>query len=461
MSTDKFQVISPVDGSVYAERELADDNEVQRVLEQAREAFELWKQTSLAERKAICLRTITYFQNNANQIAEEITWQMGRPIQYSPFEIKNGLKERAEYMINIAEQALADVKVEDLAGCSRFIRKEPIGAVLVLAPWNYPYLTAVNSIIPAIMAGNVVILKMSDQTPLCAERFAAAFKAAGMPDGVFQYLHISHHQVANVISDKRINYVAFTGSVEGGQAIQKAVGERFLTAGLELGGKDPAYVRPDADIQYAAENLVDGAFFNSGQSCCGVERIYVHEQVADDFIKRFVEITKSYVLGNPTHKETTIGPMVRTSAAALAQKQLDKAISMGAITMIDEGHFPKMEFPYFAPQVLTRVTHDMEIMKEESFAPVVGIMVVNSDDEAVRLMNDSRYGLTASVWTANVDEAIKIGNKINTGTWYMNRCDYLDPALAWTGIKDSGKGCTLSALGYDQITRPKSFYLKH
>ncbi len=461
MSTDKFQVISPVDGSVYVERELADNSLVQSVIEQSHKAFKLWKQTSLAERKAICIKAITYFQNNADQIAEEITWQMGRPIQYSPFEIKNGMKERAQHMIHIAEKALADVKVEDLAGCTRFIRKEPVGAVLVLAPWNYPYLTAVNSIIPAIMAGNAVILKTSDQTPLCAERFAAAFKEAGMPDSVFQYLHISHRQVANVINDKRINYVAFTGSVEGGKAIQKAVSDRFLTAGLELGGKDPAYVRADADIQHAAENLVDGAFFNSGQSCCGIERIYVHEHVADDFIKAFVEITKSYVLGNPTHKETTIGPMVRKSAAMLAQQQLDEAIDMGAVAMINEGDFPKMEFPYFAPQVLTQVTHDMEIMKEESFAPIVGIMVVNNDDEAARLMNDSRYGLTASVWTTNVDEAIKIGDKINTGTWYMNRCDYLDPALAWTGVKDSGKGCTLSTLGYDQLTRPKSFYLKH
>jgi acyl-CoA reductase-like NAD-dependent aldehyde dehydrogenase len=332
----------------------------------------------------------------------------------------------------------------------------------VVAPWNYPYLTSVNSVIPAIMSGNAVILKHAQQTPLCAERYAAAFEYAGLPEGVFQYLHLSHEQVARVIGDTRVDYVAFTGSVEGGHAVQKAINERFIIGGLELGGKDPAYVRADANLADAVENLVDGSFFNSGQSCCGIERIYVHQDVYDEFIKGFEELTKTYVLGDPLDPETTLGPMVRTAAANFAQKQIDEAIANGATALIDPALFPAHQpgTPYLAPQVLVNVTHSMDIMTEETFAPVVGIMPVSGDEEAIKLMNDSQYGLTASIWTSDVDAALKVGDQVETGTWFMNRCDYLDPALAWTGVKNSGRGCTLSTVGYEALTRPKSFHLK-
>jgi acyl-CoA reductase-like NAD-dependent aldehyde dehydrogenase len=335
--------------------------------------------------------------------------------------------------------------------------------VLVLAPWNYPYLTSVNVIIPAIMAGNTVILKHAQQTPLCAERYAAAFEYAGIPEGVFQYLHLNHEQVRILIGDSRIAHVAFTGSVEGGKAVQQAVNHRFISAGLELGGKDPAYVRSDANLEYAVENLVDGAYFNSGQSCCGIERIYVHETMFKAFVDGFVDLTRQYKLGNPLDPSTTLGPMVRPQAAEFAQKQVRDAIAKGAEALIETEGFPghRNNTPYMAPQVLINVDHGMEIMREESFAPVVGIMSVKDDQEAIRLMNDSRYGLTASIWTRDKEAALRIGNRIETGTCFMNRCDYLDPALAWTGVKDSGKGCTLSTLGYESLTRPKSFHFKY
>ncbi len=456
-----FQTISPIDGSVYLERSNANANAIENTLATAKKAQAAWQNTSMAERAAVCHQVIEYFVKNTDEIALELTWQMGRPLRYTPFEIR-GFKERAEYMISIAETSLADVQAPPTNGFNRFIKREPLGTVLVLAPWNYPYLTSVNAIIPAIMAGNTVILKHATQTPLCAERYAAAFDYAGLPKGIFQYVHMSHTQVAEVIQDNRIDYVAFTGSVGGGAAVQQAMGSRFINAGLELGGKDPAYVRADVNLDHAVENLVDGAFFNSGQSCCGIERIYVHESLYNQFVDGFVALTKQYILGNPLEAATTLGPMVRTTAANFAQAQIDKAIQAGAKSLVAPTLFPthQANTPYMAPQVLVDVNHRMDLMTEETFAPVVGIMPVKNDAEAIRLMNDSQYGLTASVWTTNTEEALAIGNQVETGTFFMNRCDYLDPALAWTGVKNSGRGCTLSSIGYEVLTRPKSFHLR-
>ncbi len=460
--TRKFQVISPIDNSVYLERSYAEDNKIESVLIKAQKAKAIWKNTSIQEREIRCKKVVAYFLEHAEKIGEELTCQMGRPIAYTSFEITKGFKERAEYMIHIAKQKLENIEVPFHKGYNRYIKREPIGTVFVLAPWNYPYLTSVNAIIPAIMAGNTVILKHATQTPLCAERYGAAFESAGFPDGVFQFLHVDHRQVSQIIKDKRIDYVAFTGSVGGGAAVQDAMSSRFISAGLELGGKDPAYVRPDCNLENAIENLVDGSFFNSGQSCCGIERIYVHDDVYHKFVDGFVAITKDYQLGNPKHPSTTLGPMVKTAAAEYCQDQIRKAVGQGARTLIDSSSFKyhNEATPYMAPQVLVDVDHTMEIMIEESFGPVVGIMRVRNDETAMQLMNDSQYGLTASVWTQDIDRALAIGNQIETGTFYMNRCDYLDPALAWTGVKNSGRGCTLSSLGYEALTRPKSFHMK-
>jgi acyl-CoA reductase-like NAD-dependent aldehyde dehydrogenase len=405
---------------------------------------------------------VAWCVERADKMGEELAWQMGRPIAYTPNEIRRGFQERALYMCSIAESALADLRLEAKAGFERFIRREPLGVVLVVAPWNYPWLTSVNAVAPALLAGNAVVLKMAQQTPLVAERYAQAFAAAGLPAGVFQYLHLDHTQTARVINDVRIAFVAFTGSVPGGHAVQRAAAERFIATGLELGGKDPAYVRADAPLAATIEDLVDGSFFNSGQSCCGIERIYVHHSVYRPFVDGFVELTRKYRLGNPLDKETTLGPMVRADAAASVRAQIGEALGRGAKALIDTKSFPadKEGTPYVAPQVLVNVDHGMQVMTEETFGPVVGIMAVESDEQAIELMNDSRYGLTASIWTTDRDAALAIGDRIETGTWFMNRCDYLDPALAWTGVKDSGRGCTLSRLGLEAFTRPKSFHLK-
>jgi acyl-CoA reductase-like NAD-dependent aldehyde dehydrogenase len=460
MSTIK--VVSPVDGRIYVERPLANGDEIAAALAKARHAYKAWHLTPLKERAAVCERFVEAMVARKAELGEELTWQMGRPVRYTPNEIGGGLAERSRMMVRLAPQALADVPTEPRAGFTRFIRHDPLGVVFVVAPWNYPYLTAVNAIVPAILAGNVVILKHSAQTPLVAERFAEGFKAAGLPTGVFQVLHLSHSDTEKMIASPDVDFVAFTGSVEGGHAVQRAASSRFIGTGLELGGKDPAYVRADANLPHAVENLVDGAFFNSGQSCCGIERIYVHESVYDRFLDGFVELTRQYKLGNPLSPETTLGPMVRMSAAEFVRKQVAEAVSRGAKAHIDPKSFPadKPGTAYMAPQVLSDVDHSMQVMTEESFGPVIGIMKVRSDDEAVRLMNDSRYGLTAAIWTQDEAAAIAIGDRVETGTWFMNRCDYLDPELAWTGVKDSGRGCTLSSLGFAYLTRPKSFHLR-
>ncbi|GIC76910.1 aldehyde dehydrogenase family protein [Moritella sp. F3] len=455
------ETYSPIDNSIYVKREQANSDDINQVLQKAVTAQADWRHILLQERAEICHKMVDAFVANENEIANELCWMMGRPIQYARGEVA-GLAERARYMIDVAETALAPIQLPEKTGFQRYIKREALGTTFVIAPWNYPYLTSINAIMPAIMAGNSLILKHSTQTPLCAEQLYKAFQQAGLPDGVFQYLHLSHENTETVIKNSRVDYVAFTGSVAGGAMVEKAVNGRFIGVGLELGGKDPAYVRADADIDDAVATCIDGAFFNSGQSCCGIERIYVDSRVFDEFVRKSVDLVNGYQLGLPDDPNTTLGPMVKASAADFVRLQVQDAISQGAITHINADDFPMNEVgtPYLAPQLLTNVNHQMRVMTEESFGPVVGIMKVESDEEAITLMNDSEFGLTAAVFTKDVDAAVAIGEQLETGTFFVNRCDYLDPALAWTGVKHSGRGCTLSVLGYESLTRPKSFHIK-
>jgi acyl-CoA reductase-like NAD-dependent aldehyde dehydrogenase len=460
--TATIQLISPVDGRVYAERRYADPAHIDQSLIAAANAQAQWKRRPLSERADFCSAMVDAMLAMKDEIVPELAWQMGRPIRFGAGELR-GFEERARHMIAIAPEALAAVEPAPVAGFRRYIQREPVGTVLVVAPWNYPYLTAVNTIIPALMAGNSVVLKHSSQTLLVGERFAEAMRRANMPEGVFQNLLLSHVWTAGIIATDRVQRVNFTGSVEGGKSMQHAAFGSFLDIGLELGGKDPAYVRADANLDHAVENLVDGSFFNSGQSCCAIERIYVDKQIYPAFIERFAALTRQYVLGNPLHEATTLGPMVTPAAADFVRGQIAEALAQGAKALIDPQAFPA-DVPgsaYLAPQVLVDVTHQMSVMREESFGPVVGIMPVEDDDVALALMNDSEFGLSASIWTQDLAAAERLGNDIDTGTVFMNRCDYLDPALAWTGVKNSGRGVTLSRLGYEHLTRAKSFHLRH
>ncbi len=455
------RTLSPIDGRVVVERPLADAPAIERALAAADRARAAWRATPIHDRAAVLGLAVDRFVAAGEETAREITLQMGRPITHSPGEIR-GFEERARHMLDLAPAVLGDIEAGPKAGFHRFLRREPLGVVLTMAPWNYPYLTAVNSVIPALVAGNVVILKASSQTPLAAERLQAALDAAGVPEGVFQHLHMSHESALDLIARGAIDLVVFTGSVPGGHAVQAATSRSFARVALELGGKDPAYVRADADLAHAIESLVDGACFNAGQSCCGIERIYVHERLFDAFVEGYVELAGRYVLDDPLDPATTLGPMVRPAAADHARGQVEEAVRQGARALIDTGRFERDRpgSAYMAPQCLVDVTHRMRVMLEESFAPIVGIMKVGSDEEAVALMNDSAYGLTAAVWTSDPEAAVSIGDRLETGTVFMNRCDYLDPALAWVGVKDSGRGVALSPLAYEHLTRPKSFHLR-
>ena len=456
-----LKTITPIDNTTYVERDYANSQEIEKALEVSKKIFHYWKQTPLKERKEILTKFVDSFLSNNKEIEEELCRQMGRPINQCGGEM-NGFEERARYMIEKSEHALERVISKKNDEFDNFISKDPLGTIFIIAPWNYPYNTSVNSIVPSLLSGNTVILKHSSQTPLCAEQLFKASKASGLPEGVFQFLHLDHKSTSRIISDERIDHVLFTGSVSGGKQVKKAIGERFINAGLELGGKDPAYVRKDCNLQHAIENLADGSFYNSGQSCCGIERIYVDGEIYDDFIDGIKNFTEKYILDDPLNPQTNLGPVVKLSAAQSIRSQVKEAISNGARDIIEKSNFKISEESncYVSPSVLINVDHTMNFMMEETFGPTVGIMKVKNEDQAVDLMNDSPYGLTACIWTSDKEFAEKFGPRINTGTFFMNRCDYLDPGLAWTGVKDTGIGVTLSVLGFDHVTRAKSYHYR-
>ena len=450
--------ISPIDGSVYAERETLTRTQANAAVAQAKSAQAAWALRPLADRIALVQAGVAAVGAMNDDIVPELAHQMGRPVRYGG-EF-GGFNERATYMARIAEDALAPIVIEDSDKFRRVIKRVPHGLVLVVAPWNYPYMTAINTVAPALIAGNAVMLKHASQTPLVGERLAAAFHAAGVPTDVFQNVFLDHTTTSDLISDRAFGFVNFTGSVVGGKAMEVAAAGTFTGIGLELGGKDPGYVLDDANLDDAVDTLIDGAMFNSGQCCCGIERIYVHESLFDQFVEKAVAIVNGYKLGNPLDTETTLGPMAHFRFADEVRAQTAEAIAMGAKAHIDPALFPKDGGAYLMPQILTNVTHDMRVMRDESFGPVVGIMSVKDDAEAIKLMNDSNFGLTASVWTQDTARAEAIADQIDTGTVFMNRADYLDPGLCWTGCKDTGRGGGLSVIGFHNLTRPKSYHMK-
>ena len=458
--TTTLKLVSPVDGSVYVERPVASHGEVEQALAAARGVQPAWAARPIAERAELVREGLRRLRAMDQEVVPELAWMMGRPVRYGG-EI-GGVEERAFHMADIAEQALAPDVIEDSPRFRRVIKREPVGLVMVIAPWNYPYLTAINAIAPGLIAGNAVILKHATQTLLAGERLQRAFDEAGLPEGVFRNLVLDHETTEAMLASRAVDFVNFTGSVRGGHAIERAAAGSFMGVGLELGGKDPGYVRADADPAKAAEILMDGALFNSGQCCCGIERIYVAEPLHDAFVEKAVEIARGHVLGNPLEEATTVGPMAQPRFARLVREQVEEAVAAGARALVGPGGFPAEDGggAYLAPQVVVDVDHSMRLMREENFGPVVGIMKVKGDGEAVDLMNDSEYGLTAAVVSNDAEAVEAIGARIETGTVFMNRCDYLDPALCWTGCKNSGRGAALSVLGYQSVTRAKSYHLR-
>ncbi|MGO4112738.1 aldehyde dehydrogenase family protein [Rhizobium ruizarguesonis] len=454
-----IQCISPVDGSVYAERAALSLDAAKDVVARARKAQKAWAKRPLEERVQLVLKGAARLNEMSDVVVPELAWQMGRPVKYGG-EYK-GFNERSNYVASIAADALAPVIVEESERFERRIEREAHGVVFVVAPWNYPYMTAINTIAPALMAGNTVVLKHASQTLLVGERLVQAFTEAGVPEDVFQNVFLDHQTTSALIAAGSFNFVNFTGSVEGGRSMERAAAGTFTGLGLELGGKDPGYVMEDADLEAAVDTLMDGATYNSGQCCCGIERIYVHESLYDAFVEKSVAWVSNYKLGNPLDPDTSLGPMAHKRFAKVVREQIADAISKGAKALVDPKLFPQDDGgAYLAPQILVDVDHSMAFMREETFGPAVGIMKVKSDEEALALMNDSQYGLTASLWTKDVERAGRLGREIETGTVFMNRADYLDPALCWTGVKETGRGGSLSIIGFHNLTRPKSFHLK-
>ena len=455
----KIQLVSPVDGEVYVTRDVLSPKDARAAVARAHAAQPDWAARPLDERIRLVMAGVEALIAMNDRIVPELARMMGRPVRYGGE--MGGVRERADYMAKIAAETLAPQVVEDSGAFRRELRRVPVGVVFIIAPWNYPFLTAINGIVPALIAGNAVVLKHASQTLLAGERLAEAMHMAGLPEDIFQNLVLDHATTEVLIAERSFGFVNFTGSVGGGQAIERAAAGGFTGTGLELGGKDPGYVAEDADLEAAVNGLMDGAMFNSGQCCCGIERIYVHESLYDAFVARAADWVRTLKLGDPTDPETTMGPMANLRFAKLVREQVAEAVAEGARPLIEASEFPADDGgAYLAPQVLVDVRHDMRVMREESFGPVVGIMPVRDDAEAIALMNDCAYGLTASIWTADPERAAAIGEKLETGTVFMNRCDYLDPALCWTGVKDTGRGASLSALGFHAVTRPKSFHLK-
>ncbi|KKA26101.1 hypothetical protein TD95_003133 [Thielaviopsis punctulata] len=463
MSAETITTISPISNEPVVTRSGVSADTLKSLPAVAADAFQTWRKTSLAQRQSIVKNALAILAAKRDVLGAELTAHMGRPINYTPKEVDTAIM-RAEYMLRVSEDVLKDTPGDAQEGFQRYIRKVPVGPVLIIFAWNYPYLILVNSLIPALLAGNTVILKPSPQTPTVVEHVAAAFEDAGLPKGVLQYFHCgSPALIESIVQDPKIALVCFTGSVAGGLAVQKAGSDRIVNVGLELGGKDPAYVRDDVDIAWAAEEIVDGAVFNSGQSCCSIERVYVAAAVHDAFVAAVQKVLAGYKLGDPADPTVHLGPVVSKRSKAAIEAHVRDALAKGAVDATPANasfENPPPAGNYVKPTLLTGVTHDMAVMTEETFGPVIPVMKVAGDDEAVKLMNDSEFGLTASIWTKDVAKGHELADEVEAGTVFVNRCDYPSPDLAWTGWKNSGKGQTLSRFGFDQFVKLKSYHIK-
>ncbi|RFU33735.1 hypothetical protein B7463_g2597, partial [Scytalidium lignicola] len=463
MSAETITTISPNTNKPILTRNGASSSELQELPKVATEAFLSFRNTPLAERQAIVKKALQLLGEKQDTLANELTEQMGRPIAYTGKEIATAIK-RGEYLLKVSADVLNDTDGEEEKGFKRFIRKVPVGPVLIIFAWNYPYLILVNSLVPALLAGNSVILKPSPQTPTIVEHVKSIFEEAGLPNNVIQYFHSgSPTMIEAIVRDPKVSLVCFTGSVAGGLAVQKAASDRIVNVGLELGGKDPAYVRGDVDISWAAEEIVDGAIFNSGQSCCSIERVYVDEKIHDVFVEAIKGVLKGYKLGDPFNKETHVGPVISKRSKVTIEAHIKDALEKGAVDATPTNatfDSPPADGNYVKPTLLTNVNHGMTVMTEETFGPVIPVMKVKSDAEAIKLMNDSEFGLTASIWTKDVDKGAELIEQLDAGTVFVNRCDFPSPDLAWTGWKNSGKGVTLSKFGFDQFVKLKSFHVK-
>lgn len=453
-----FVVDDPYRGDIVAEVPLFDEARAHSIVERAAAAQRDWARRPLEERIAVCHAFVAALDRRSDDVARDITLQMGKPLAQARAEVATCL-DRARTLIELAPGALAEERLPAREGLWRRITHEPVGVVLVIAAWNYPLLVAIGPVMASLLAGNAVVLKHAPRTPLCAEHFAQAFAEAGAPLDLVAPLHVDHRVAAQVIEHPAIGFVSFTGSVSGGrQVLLEVASRRFVGVGLELGGNDAAYVAEDADLSVAAAGLVEGATWNAGQSCCAVERVFVHRSLYDSFVEATVRLARELVPGDPLDEGTTLGPMAQPDAPARLRMLVDEARAAGGSLLCGGASIqPGGRGRFFAPTVIADVPAGCSLMRQEVFGPILAIAPVGGDEEALRRMNDGPYGLTASLWTTNRARAERMGARLDVGTVYMNRCDFLDPSLPWSGRRQSGRGISLSHLGFLPVTRPKSW----
>lgn len=459
MSTDRLVIQNPANGDTISELEKDNLETVDAKLQKLKEGQKAWKQKPLAERISILRDYHNLLERDIEQLSITLTEEVGKPLQQSRNEI-NGSRSRIAWMIENAHLSLSEEIMSQSENMTEIIRHEPLGVICNISAWNYPYLVGTNVFIPALLAGNAVLYKPSEYATLSGLHIERLLKEAGVPDAVFQIV-IGAGDIGSLLLDLPLDGYFFTGSYATGKKIYEAVAKKMVPCQCELGGKDPLYVTDDiSDIKSVAEGTADGAFYNNGQSCCAVERIYVHEKVYEKYLSAFINEVESWKLGNPKEEGVYIGAISRASQLPFLENQVKDAISKGAF-LVTGGERVNVEGNYFKPTVLANVDHRMLVMKEESFGPIIGIMKVSNDAEAIALMNDTEYGLTASVYSSNQKRAETILEKIDSGTGYWNCCDRVSAALPWSGRKHSGFGSSLSHVGMRAFTKPKAYHLRN
>jgi acyl-CoA reductase-like NAD-dependent aldehyde dehydrogenase len=451
-----LSVINPADHTLIVELDTDNADSISDKMAQARQAQREWATRPFAERVAIIKAFREALLEQADDLAHTLSSEMGKPVGQARGEIK-ATPARIDFFLEHAEALIETETITETNAQGERISYEPLGVIANISAWNYPYFVGANVFIPALLTGNAVLYKPSEHASLTGLAIAGLFQQAGLPDHLFTPI-IGGGDVGAALLAQPIDGVFFTGSHATGAKIAAAAAAKLIPVQLELGGKDPVYVCEDTDVQQVAPAIADGAFYNTGQSCCSVERIYVHHSVYDAFVKSFVETVNGFVIGSPVEDETYIGPLFRESQLDHLEAQVADAKSKGA-TVLCGGERLKLEGNFFAPTVLTDVTHDMDVMTEESFGPIIGIMSVQDDDDALEKMNDTRYGLTAGVYTHSQERATHLMSKLNAGSVYWNCCDRVSPRLPWSGRGDSGLGVTLSHLGVRPFVQPKAWHL--
>ena len=452
-----LRIYNPATGALITEIPADDAAGVAAKAGAAHAAQLAWAATPIAERLAVIARFRAALLRDIEPLARTLTQEVGKPISQSRSEI-NGLIPRLDYFLAQTEAAVGDQQVSDSGGMQEQISHVPLGVVANISAWNYPYFVGCNVIVPALLTGNAVLYKPSEHATLTGQHITRLLHESGVPPAVLACL-VGGAEVGQALLAQPIDGLFFTGSHATGQRIAQVLAPRLVKLQLELGGKDPSYVRADADPLAAAESLADGAMYNTGQSCCSVERIYVHADVFESFVEHFCHTVDSLKAGDPMDTATTLGAITRAPQLALLAAQVADALAKGA-TLRRGGHPLPGPGNGFEATVLTEVNHTMDLMREESFGPIIGIQKVASDDEAVALMNDTRYGLTAGVYTPDETAARALLSRVNAGSVYWNCCDRVSPRLPWSGVGDSGIGLTLSAQGIQTFTRPKAWHLR-